>query len=184
MKYLGIVALLLIIITSGCKQNVVAKPDTKDQGAQQKEMQQPQQTKAPQKITEQKIESIESKDLQPKQTTDNLFSDILFAYDRYDIGDSSKSVSKAVAAWLHKNPGARLLIEGHCDERGTNEYNLALGDRRAKAVMDYLSALGIAAKRIETISYGEENPLCSLQTEECWSKNRRAHFVILRDIKK
>jgi len=184
MKYFGIVALLLIIITSGCKQNIVAKPDAKEQGAQQKEMQQPQQTKAPQKITEQKVESIDSKDLQPKQATDNLFSDILFAYDRYDIGDSGKPVAKAVAAWLQKNPAARLLIEGHCDERGTNEYNLALGDRRAKAVKDYLAALGIAAKRIETISYGEEKPLCTQQTEECWSKNRRAHFVVLQDIKK
>jgi hypothetical protein len=73
------------------------------------------------------------------------------------------------------------LFEGHCDERGTNEYNLALGDRRAKAARDYLIALGIAANRIEMLSYGEEKPLCTEETDECWAKNRRAHFVILKE---
>ena len=80
-----------------------------------------------------------------------------------------------------ENMPAKILIEGHCDDRGTNEYNLALGDRRAKSVRDYLVALGIASNRIETISYGEEEPLCTDQTEECWAKNRRAHFIILKE---
>ena len=184
MKYIGIIALLLLVIASGCKQAVVAKPDANEQGLQQKEMQQSPQTRVPDKIAEQKVESIDSKDLQSKQTTENMFQDILFAYDRYDIGDSMKPAARSVAAWLQKNPNTRLLIEGHCDERGTNEYNLALGDRRAKAVKDYLSALGIAGKRIETISYGEEKPRCTQQSDECWSKNRRAHLVVLQDIKK
>ena len=73
------------------------------------------------------------------------------------------------------------MVEGHCDERGTNEYNLALGDRRSRAVRDYLVALGIGSNRIETISYGEEKPVCAEKTEECWAKNRRAHFVVLRE---
>jgi len=74
---------------------------------------------------------------------------------------------------------ARLSLEGHCDERGTNEYNLALGDRRAKAVKDYLVSLGVASGRIDVISYGEEKPVCKEQSEDCWAKNRRAHFIVL-----
>jgi peptidoglycan-associated lipoprotein len=82
------------------------------------------------------------------------------------------------AAWLRANPNAAVTIEGHCDERGTNEYNLALGDRRADSAKSYLVDLGIAASRLTTVSYGEERPVCSQQNEECWSKNRRAHFVV------
>jgi peptidoglycan-associated lipoprotein len=80
-----------------------------------------------------------------------------------------------------KNSAVKVLVEGHCDDRGTNEYNLALADRRAKAVRDYLVALGTAPERVEMVSYGEEKPSCKEQTEECWAKNRRAHFVILRE---
>ena len=71
-----------------------------------------------------------------------------------------------------------MLIEGHCDERGTNEYNLALGERRAKSTMNYLVSQGIQASRITIISYGEERPVCTEKTEECWAKNRRAHFLV------
>jgi len=85
-----------------------------------------------------------------------------------------------VSGHMTKDSSAILSIEGHCDERGTNEYNLALGDRRAKAVKDYLVSLGVPSSRIETISYGEEKPLCSAQNEDCWAKNRRAHFVLLK----
>ena len=81
--------------------------------------------------------------------------------------------------WLKDHPQAKVEIEGHCDERGTVEYNLALGAKRARAAKDYLVALGVAADRLTTISYGEELPLCHEHTEECWQKNRRAHFVVL-----
>ncbi|MBI5641545.1 MAG: peptidoglycan-associated lipoprotein Pal [Nitrospirae bacterium] len=110
---------------------------------------------------------------------EGLFRDIQFDYDKYDVKDSYKSGLKAISAWLIKNPDAKLSIEGHCDERGTNEYNLALGDRRAKAVKDFLVSLGVPSSRIDTLSYGEEKPLCTEQTEDCWAKNRRAHFVTL-----
>ena len=82
------------------------------------------------------------------------------------------------AAWLRANTNVTVTIEGHCDERGTNEYNLALGDRRADSAKAFLVDLGIAASRLTTISYGEERPLCLQKNEECWSKNRRGHFVI------
>jgi peptidoglycan-associated lipoprotein len=82
------------------------------------------------------------------------------------------------AAWLKDNSHALLLIEGHADERGTNEYNLALGERRAKAAVDYLVSQGVHTARIKSVSYGEERPLCVGRTETCWARNRRAHFLI------
>ena len=110
---------------------------------------------------------------------EGMFADIMFEYDKYDVKESYKSELQAVSAWMTKNSSAKVSVEGHCDDRGTNEYNLALGDRRAKAVKDYLVSLGVLSSRIETISYGEEKPVCTEQSEECWAKNRRAHFVIL-----
>src|SRR5215469_3578138 len=86
---------------------------------------------------------------------------------------------KVNAEWLKRNPAARIEIEGHCDSRGTNEYNLALGAKRAQAAKDYLANLGISAERLSTISYGAEIPVCREQTESCWSQNRRARFVVI-----
>ena len=103
--------------------------------------------------------------------------DIYFDFDRYDIRPDAVSTLAANVDWMKSNPGALILIEGHCDERGTNEYNLALGDRRAKSTMDALVAQGVAADRITIISYGEERPVCAEHTESCWSRNRRAHFL-------
>ena len=111
----------------------------------------------------------------------DLFEDIYFEYDEYQIRPAAKAVLQKVSNWLLSHRGAKVSVEGHCDERGTNEYNLALGDRRAKSVRDYLVALGVPSRRIETISYGEEKPVCSEKTEACFSKNRRAHFVILKE---
>ena len=104
--------------------------------------------------------------------------DVFFDFDRYDLRTDARDTLKANAEWLKSNPSARIEIEGHCDDRGTNEYNLALGAKRAQAAKDYLATLGISAERLSTISYGEEVPLCKEQTEECWARNRRARFVI------
>lgn len=104
--------------------------------------------------------------------------DIYFDFDRYDIRPADARILDANAAWLKQNSGMLVLIEGHADERGTNEYNLALGERRAKAAMNYLVAQGVLASRITIISYGEERPVCTEKTEECWAKNRRAHFLV------
>jgi peptidoglycan-associated lipoprotein len=105
--------------------------------------------------------------------------DISFSFDRYDLEADARSTLKANADWLKKNPAVRVEIEGHCDERGTNEYNLALGAKRAQAAKDYLVTLGIAPDRLSTISYGEEIPVCREQSESCWRQNRRARFVII-----
>ncbi|OLC17730.1 MAG: peptidoglycan-associated lipoprotein [Candidatus Rokubacteria bacterium 13_1_40CM_69_96] len=104
--------------------------------------------------------------------------DIYFDFDRYDIRLGDARLLDASAAWLRANPASLVLIEGHCDERGTDAYNMALGDRRAKATMDYLVSRGIQAERITTLSYGEERPVCREHTEACWAKNRRAHFLV------
>jgi len=104
--------------------------------------------------------------------------DVYFDFDRYDLRADSREILKANSAWLKANPGAQVQIEGHCDERGTTEYNVALGSRRAESVKDYLVTLGTTADRLSTISYGEEVPVCREQSEECWQKNRRARFVV------
>jgi peptidoglycan-associated lipoprotein len=103
--------------------------------------------------------------------------DVFFDFDRYAIRPDGARTLDASVAWLKANPAALVLIEGHCDERGTNAYNLVLGERRAKAAAEYLVARGVAAGRIATISYGEERPTCSERSEACWSRNRRAHFL-------
>lgn len=105
--------------------------------------------------------------------------DVYFDYDRYDLRGDAREVLRANADWLKTNPAARVEIEGHCDDRGTNEYNLALGAKRAQSAKEYLSSLGIAADRVSTISYGAEIPVCKEQTEGCWRQNRRARFVVL-----
>jgi len=108
---------------------------------------------------------------------DNL-KDIFFDFDKYDIRPTDAKILDANASWLKSNANHLVLIEGHCDERGTNEYNLALGERRAKSTMNYLVSQGVQASRITIISYGEERPTCTQKTEECWAKNRRAHFLV------
>ncbi len=104
--------------------------------------------------------------------------DITFGYNSVDLDSQARATLQRNRDWLENNPGARVEIEGHCDERGTIEYNLALGARRAAAAKDYLTALGISAGRITTISYGEELPLCREATDSCWQRNRRGHFVV------
>ena len=104
--------------------------------------------------------------------------DIHFDFDKYDIRPGDARTLDANAAWLKANGNQLLLIEGHCDNRGTNEYNLALGERRAKSTMNYLVSQGVQASRITIISYGEERPLCTEANETCWAKNRRAHFLV------
>ncbi|OGL00525.1 MAG: peptidoglycan-associated lipoprotein [Candidatus Rokubacteria bacterium RIFCSPHIGHO2_12_FULL_73_22] len=104
--------------------------------------------------------------------------DIHFAFDKYDIRPGDAKVLDANAAWLKSHGDYLVLVEGHCDERGTNEYNLALGERRAKSTMNYLVSQGVQASRITIISYGEERPQCAEKNEGCWSKNRRSHFLV------
>jgi peptidoglycan-associated lipoprotein len=104
--------------------------------------------------------------------------DVFFDYDKAAVKDDQKAALNDDIAWLKGNAKAKVLLEGHCDERGTAEYNLGLGERRAKAVKDYLIAAGIPADRISTISYGKERPFVLGHDESAWKWNRRAHFVL------
>src|SRR5262249_26469347 len=115
----------------------------------------------------------------PKDFADTAnLRDIHFDFDKSNIRPDAARILDANAAWLRSNGNMLVLVEGHCDERGTNEYNLVLGERRARATMNYLIGHGIAQDRLSTVSYGEERPLCTEHNEACWAKNRRAHFRV------
>ena len=109
---------------------------------------------------------------------ESVLKDAFFDFDKSSIRPDAKQSLDENARWLKANPNAALTIEGHCDERGTREYNLGLGQRRAKAAKDYLVSAGIDAKRIKSISYGKERPFASGHDESAWQLNRRAHFVL------
>lgn len=102
-----------------------------------------------------------------------------FSYDQYDIDPEARAILDSQARWLAAHPGVRITIEGHCDERGTREYNLALGDRRANAAKNYLAARGIPASQINTISYGKERPVALSSDDSSWAQNRRAVTIVI-----
>jgi peptidoglycan-associated lipoprotein len=108
----------------------------------------------------------------------SLLKDIYFDFDKYEIRSGDVTILKQNAEILKKYPKVKIQVEGHCDERGTNEYNLALGERRANSTKNYLISLGVSPERVSTISYGEEKPLDPGHNEEAWAKNRRAHTII------
>ena len=104
--------------------------------------------------------------------------DIHFKYDKHDLDDNSRMVLKENAEFLKSNPSLHIEIQGHCDERGTNNYNIALGERRAYSTKKYLVSQGVDSKKVHVISFGEEKPFCFASEESCWSQNRRAHFMV------
>jgi len=115
----------------------------------------------------------------PNEFTENAaVKPIYFDFDQYDIRSDDAKTLATNAEWLKTNPATPVLIEGHCDERGTTEYNIALGERRARAARNYLISSGIAAERISIVSFGAERGVCTESTEGCWSKNRRAIFRV------
>lgn len=107
-----------------------------------------------------------------------ILADINFAYDSSSLSPAAKDLLKKNSQWLTSNKGSKVIIEGHCDERGTSEYNLALGERRAKSSFDYLRSLGVVSSQMSTISYGEELPLDPGKNESAYAKNRRVHFAV------
>ncbi len=115
----------------------------------------------------------------PKEFADvEALKNIHFDFDKHDIRPDDAKILDENVGWMKANPDYLVLIEGHCDERGTSEYNLALGERRAKATMSYLISQGVEASRFMLLSYGKERPLCTEKNEECWVQNRRAHFLV------
>ena len=135
--------------------------------------------KAKEKEFEKSLVSKKQPGIEGEIFESGLLKDIFFDFDKYDIRPADVETLKKNSDLLKKSPRVKIQIEGHCDQRGTNEYNLALGERRANSTKKYLVSLGIPADRISTISYGEERLLDPGHNEEAWAKNRRAHFVIL-----
>ncbi len=126
------------------------------------------------------LEEVEEEPVEPvvEEVEPLVLEDVFFDFDKYNIKKEYKAVLTKNAELLLGRPEATLLIEGHCDERGTNEYNIALGEKRAKAVLDFYVTYGIDAGRLSMVSYGEERPFASGHDEEAWAKNRRAHMVV------
>ena len=127
--------------------------------------------------------AVGEEELFNRKTLDELnaerpLGDVFFDLDQSNVRDDGRGALQKNADWLKRWPTTRITVEGHCDSRGTPEYNLGLGERRATTVRDYLVSLGIAANRINTVSKGKEQPFCREETEACWSQNRRGHFII------
>ena len=173
----------LMIVTSCAKKTVKADLDLaqtqEDEAAKLAAEKAKQEEIARQRALDEK-RSKEEAAMRKITAARNLFmnEDIYFDFDKSDLKPETQEVLKSKAEWLRKNPGESVIIEGHCDERGTNEYNLALGDRRAQSAKKFLNDLGIAESRLTTISYGEERPADPRHNETAWSKNRRGHFVL------
>lgn len=104
--------------------------------------------------------------------------DVYFDFDQSTLRDDARTSLAADAKWLEHYPSIRILIEGHCDDRGTEAYNLSLGDRRANAAREYLASLGVNGSRVQVVSYGKERPFCDQDTDSCWQENRRGHLVV------
>jgi peptidoglycan-associated lipoprotein len=130
---------------------------------------------APRPLTEEEIFARKSLD---QLNSEKPLNDVFFDLDKSDIRDDSKSTLQRDADWLKKWTTTQITVEGHADSRGSSEYNLGLGSRRAGAVKDYLQSLGVPANRVTVVSKGKEQPVCTEEAESCWQRNRRGHFVI------
>jgi len=177
-------ALLMTVAVSSCaKKKISSEPGTAtaeeeaqrraEEQARQRELERQQDLKE-EDLSE---ESAEQRTVSAKTIFEN--EDVYFEFDSIRLAPDAQEILVKKAKWLRANPAARITIEGHCDNRGTNEYNLALGEGRAQSARDFLVDLGIRPSRLNTLSYGEERPLDRGQSEEGWARNRRAHFVII-----
>lgn len=171
-----VLVVILMIFAVACAKKYVAQPE--ESLMEEKEM--AEEVQVEEKFTPKEYVEAETPDITTSRELPFEFKDTLYDFDKYTIRPDARAVLDATAEWLNKNKHLNILIEGHCDERGTNEYNLALGEKRAGAARNYLLSRGIARVRIQTISYGEEKPTCTQQNEFCWQKNRRAHFVVMK----
>jgi peptidoglycan-associated lipoprotein len=173
-----LMATAMLTFSTACKKKAPttaqeARPPVSSAPSKETNVQPPPSTQ-PRKDVEAEVLSMDIAALNKK----GYLSDAFFDYDQSDLREDARSALAANAEWLKKYPSVQVLIEGHCDERGTAAYNLALGERRANAAKDYLSSLGVDGSKVRTVSYGKERPFCTESSESCWQQNRRAHFVI------
>src|SRR3989454_8990187 len=171
--WLGLIFLAFLTL-AGCSRTATSQPQTSPPSSSQPSAKSETAKPSPKDSTS--LEQL--REGQASSTESGPLKEVYFDYDKYDLRADARETLKASAAWLKSNPSARVEVEGHCDERGTNEYNLALGAKRAQAARDYLVTLGIPTQRLSTISYGKELPVCREGTEACWQKNRRDRFAV------
>ena len=180
-------AMLLVLSVSCAKKKVTMEAQPMEEGmtAEQAQAQQEAEAEAARREAEMAKKSQSEKQreeaaMMAEEARKRAFEeeDIHFDFDKYVLTPKAMMILDEKASYLRDHPEVRVLIEGHCDERGTNEYNLALGDRRANSAKNYLVKSGVAESRLTTISYGEEQPLCTEHTESCWWRNRRDHFQV------
>ena len=177
-----ILILCIGLIMMGCPKKTVIKeePSVKKEEAkiEAAKKEEAQREEAARKEFEKSLIAKKEPGIEGVVFESSLLKDIRFEFDKYDIRPGDAAILKENAAVLKKYHKVKIQVEGHCDERGTNEYNLALGERRANSTKNYLLSLGVSPERISTISYGEERPVDPGHTEEAWAKNRRAHTII------
>jgi peptidoglycan-associated lipoprotein len=178
MKKLFIVLLLILVV--GCEKKytrpseeaAIPEKETKE------EVMKGEEEEKVDEITYAREEEITEGELSAEEKATAVFMDVLFDFDKYNNRPDARPA--LVASFMSENKHLDIVLEGHSDERGTNEYNLALGERRAKSAKNYLVSLGVSQSRMMAITYGEEKPVCTEKYESCWEKNRRAHFVVVR----
>lgn len=170
------IAIASVLGMTGCSKKKLPPQDTGETAGL------PTPTPGPDRIDEEPTPTtptISDSDLDSVDIAQKNLRDIYFDFDSYELRADQRATLEANASWLMANTSYKVIIEGHCDERGTDEYNLALGDRRANAARSYLQHLGVATERLSTISYGEAYPVDPGHHESAWSKNRRAHFGVV-----
>ena len=178
-----VMALILVVpglmLTTSCAKKAVKKGEGMEQTDDAAEKARQAELERQKKLEEQRMKEEALKAEMMKKAREKFENDhVLFAYDSSVLDNMAQNNLKNKAAWLQDNSGSKVLIEGHCDERGTVEYNLALGDRRAESAKRFLISLGVDPARITTVSFGEERPLEMGEGEGIWAKNRRAQFVV------
>ena len=186
--YTGLILLATAILFSSCaKKHAVVQPEPQPQqevqaeptpGVEVVEPISPQEVEVA-GIPREQIDVATQIPVVEKEDIKKDFEDIHFDFDKYDIKKADEATLARLGNWMINTPGTRLTVEGHCDERGTDEYNLALGERRARSAKNYLSATGVDKNRIATVTYGEERPVNPEHNEEAWAQNRRDHFVVI-----
>ncbi len=182
LMYVPVVLLMSIFVLWGCpkKAEVTSAPEPQKEAAAEPAKEAPKVEQQAEPAAEATPAAKEEPQERAAETSAGM-QPIYFDFDKSFIRDDARPMMKANAEWLKANPKVKIRIEGNCDERGTKEYNQALGQRRATSAKKYLTDLGISAKRISLISYGKEKPICTEHSEECWQKNRRDDFTAVTE---
>ena len=175
---LALVCLLAVSLGVSCKAKTKPTPPPPPQAQEQPVVEQVKEA-VPTEPAPLSEEQLYLKKTLDEINKERALKTIRFDYDKFYVRDDAKWILEGNAVWLKKFTTAKILIEGHCDERGTEEYNLALGEKRAKSTMDYLLSLGIPAERMRIISYGKSQPLDMAHDETAWANNRRAQFLVI-----